>query len=141
MTHPITTVGIITAAVLAVIALAVFAAGDSHLLVPSPESTAEGFVRQITTSRYRQTRQYIAPGARLQLAPTRLEAWGTALEARLGPVSQIDPAGAVIAGDRALATLDLHARRGEVQITVPLHREHGLWKVDGLPTAPEGFFR
>lgn len=141
MTHPVTTVGIVTAAVLAVIALVVFGAGDSHLLVPSPESTAEGFVRQITTSRYRQTRQFVAPGARLQLAPTRLDAWRAALEARIGPVNQIDPAGAAVAGDRAFATLDLHARRGQVQITVPLHREHGLWKIDGLPTAPERFVR
>ena len=137
MTPRIAPVAAITAAVLAMIGVIVFATGDTHLLVPSPESTAEGFVRQIVTSRHRQTRQYVAADARAELAPPRLEQWGDALEARAGRIGQIDPAGASMAGDRAVAQLRLHARHGEVQISVPMHREHGLWKVDGLPAFQE----
>jgi hypothetical protein len=137
MTHRITTVAAITAAVLALIGVLVFTTGDTHVLVPSPESTAEGFVREIVTSRYRQTRQYVASDARARVTPSRVKEWRTGLEARAGRVDQVDPAGASIAGDRAVAQLRLRARRGQIQVIVPMHRQHGLWKIDDLPAYQE----
>ena len=133
MMRSILAVCAITVAALGLIAAIVFAAGDSRTLVPPPESAAEGFVRQIAASRYRQTRQYIASDAEGDLSPGRLEAWHREFETRHGTIGRIGDETTTVSENDATVRLQVHARGGSVTLSVSLQRKHGLWKVTGLP--------
>jgi hypothetical protein len=123
----------VTLGTMIVVAVIVFAAGDRGTLVPSPEAAAAGFVRQIASGRYLQTRQYVSTASRAWLSPSRLAAWRADIESRIGSISRVDPSGAVADRNNALANLRLHGPAGTAAASVPLRREQGLWKVTGTP--------
>ena len=127
----------VTLATLAVVAAVVFVGGDRRTLVPSPEASAEGFVRQIASARYRQTGQYVTAASRAWLSPGRLASWRADIESRIGSISRVDQTGATADRDQAVANLRLHGPSGTVAVTVPLRREQGLWKVTGTPALVE----
>lgn len=133
MMRSILAVCAMTVAALGLIAAIIFAAGDSRTLVPPPESAAEGFVRQIAASRYRQTRQYIASDAQRDLSPGRLEAWHREFESRHGTIGRIGDEPPTMSQNDATVRLQVHARGVSVSVSVSLQREQGLWKVNGLP--------
>lgn len=137
MMHRELSVVLIVMGALALIGLAVFVGGDRQTLVPSPEASAEGFVRQVVLERYRQTRQYVAAGSAGELSATHLAAWRDRLEARSGPITQVDPSGVVMDGIRALAHVRVRGTRAAAALSVPMRRERGLWKVDALPAIQE----
>jgi hypothetical protein len=127
----------ITMGALALIGLAVFVGGDRQTLVPPPEASAEGFVRQVVLQRYRQTRQYLASGSAAELSVSHLAAWRDRLDARSGHITKIDPSGVVMDDTRALAHVRVRGTRADADVSVPMRRERGLWKVDALPAIQE----
>jgi hypothetical protein len=128
---------LITLGALAIIGFAVFVGGDRYTLVPSPEASAEGFVRQVVLERYPQTRQYVASGSAGELSASHLAAWRGRLEARSGHTMQIDASGVAMDDARAVAHVRVRGTRADADVTVPMRRERGLWKVDALPAIQE----
>jgi hypothetical protein len=128
---------LITMSALAVIGVVVLVGGDRHTFVPSPEASAEGFVRQVVLERYPQTRQYAASGSAAELSATHLAAWRNRLEARSGHIKQVGPSGVVMDHARALAHIRVRGTRADTDVSVPMRREHGLWKVEALPAIQE----
>ena len=137
MMHRELSVVLITMGALAFIGLVVFVGGDRQTLVPPPEASAEGFVRQVDLERYPQTRQYLASGSAAALSARHLAAWRDRLEARSGHITQIDPSGVVMDDTRAVAHVHVRGTRADADVSVPMRRERGLWKVDALPEIQE----
>jgi hypothetical protein len=106
---------------------------DTGTLVPPPEGVAEGFVRQLATSRVRQTRQYLSRDARASLSPERLAAWFRDLEAAIGRVQTIEGKSSRISGDKADARVVVTGRITSTALTFHLVREQGLWVIAELP--------
>jgi hypothetical protein len=106
---------------------------DTGTLVPPPEGVAEGFVRQLATSRFRQTRQYLSQNARASLSPERLAAWFADLEAAIGQVQTIEGRSSRVADDDADARVVLVGEIKSIELTFHLVREQGLWLVSRLP--------
>ena len=114
---------------------------DTGTLVPPPEGVAEGFVRQLATSRVRQTRQYLSRNARASLSPERLAAWFGDLEAAVGFVQTIECEISRVSGDSADALVVVMGEIKSIALTFHLVREHGLWVVSELPAVTSGFSR
>lgn len=106
---------------------------DTGTLVPPPESVAEGFVRQLATSRVRQTRQYLSQDARAALSPERLAAWFGDLEAAIGRVQTIEGKSFRVADDDADARVVVKGEIKSIELTFHLVREQGLWVILELP--------
>ena len=54
-----------------------------------------------------------------------------------GHITKIDPSGVVMDDTRALAQVRVRGTRADADVSVPMRREGGLWKVDGLPAIQE----
>src|SRR5262245_18982152 len=106
---------------------------DTGTLVPPPEGVAEGLVRQLATSRVRQTRQYLSHDARASFSPERLAAWFGALEAAIGRVQTMEGKSSRVSADNADARVVVKGEIKSIELTFHLVREQGLWVVSELP--------
>jgi hypothetical protein len=126
------TLGLIAAA-LALVAVAVFGGGDRQLLVPPPDSSAESFVRQLTTGRYDLATKYLASDLRRTVGEKDLRSRYEPLRTALGPINQVGAEIEFIGLERAGARASIAADNGRVWMPMRFTRELGLWVVSDLP--------
>jgi hypothetical protein len=125
-----------TAALLALLAIAVFAFDDRHMTVPPPEAVAEGFVRQLNAQRFRQTKRFFSTAAQRSWEPRKLQVWWDDVERHVGKVQSIE--GSERAADRGSAEAEVSVRGSKTTMTlrIPLRWERGVWVVAELPPPP-----
>ena len=118
---------------LVVIGVGVFAGGDRGLFVPVPEAAAENFTREITSRRFDLALKHLATERRRVETPQTLANRFDPMLRAVGKVNSVDAEPASMAGDRATASATVEGDLGVRSFDVSFVREHGLWKIDGLP--------
>lgn len=123
----------VLAAALLIVAAAVFVGHDRGLFVPVPEATVENFTREITTRRFDLAMKQLATSrSRSETSQTLAGRFDPVLRA-VGEVNHVDAEAEWMSGDRASASATVEGELGTRALDFTLVREHGLWKIDGLP--------
>jgi hypothetical protein len=120
----------VSAAFLAMVAAAVFGAGDGRVLVPPPEIVAGEFARALQTRRYPQARRHLASELQRQVDAAALRRLHQLLEARLGRIQRVRGERGTAPGE---AVVVLEASRRRLRLLLRCAREHGQWRVRELP--------
>jgi hypothetical protein len=120
-------------AMLAIVASAVFWAGDRQTTVPPPEAVGEQLLRQLHARRQVRTAQFLTPALESQWTPDRLGQWWQQIEHQAGEVEQITGDENVIQGDEAEAEVIIQGRTRSLVLRLRMKREHGLWEVAQFP--------
>jgi ABC-type transporter MlaC component len=108
----------------------VFGLGDTHVLVSPPEAVAEGFMRSLTTRRYRQALPFLNDELQERVTPEALKAYAQRLEAEHGKIKDVKGEAGWMKGDRAEAHAVLQTDQGkEVKHPIRLERSEGAWSV------------
>ena len=108
----------------------VFGLGDTHVLVSPPEAVAEGFMRSLTSHRYRQALPFLSDDLQERVTPEALKAYTHRLEAKHGKIKDVKGKAGWVKGDRAEAQAVLQSERGkEVKHPIRLERSEGAWSV------------
>jgi hypothetical protein len=123
----------VLAVALGVVAAAVFLGGDRGLFVPVPETTVENFTREITTRRFDLAMKQLATSRSHSETPHSLIARFDPMLHAVGEINHVDAEAGWMSGDRASASATVEGERGTRSLDFTLVREHGLWKIDGLP--------
>lgn len=123
----------VLAVALGVIGVAVFAGGDRSWFVPVPESTAENFTREITTRRFDLALKHLAADRRRTETPQSIANRFDPMLHAVGEVNRVDAEAHWMSGDRASASATVEGDLGVRSFDLSFVREHGLWKIDGLP--------
>lgn len=118
---------------LGVVAVAIFVGGDRRLFVPVPETTVENFTREITTRRFDLAMKQLATSRSRAETPQTLTVRFDPLLLAVGEINRVDADAGWMSGDRASASATVEGERGTRSFDFTLVREHGLWKIDGLP--------
>lgn len=79
---------VVTAAVLGLVGLSIFALGDRETLVSPPEAVAEDFVRALATGRYDIAMRYVDPHA--GISRDEIRGWSDALRSQAGGIQNVD---------------------------------------------------
>jgi hypothetical protein len=116
----------LVAGFLGIVWSAVFALGDTRILVSPPEAVAEQFLRSLQTRRYEQARAHLASVARTQITGDDLRRLHRDLESRVGKIENVQ-------GEKAdnpnEAYCLLETRRGRVRVTLLFERANGDWHI------------
>jgi hypothetical protein len=111
---------------LGIVWTAVFALGDTGILVSPPEAVAEQFLRSLQTRRYEQARALLASEARTQITGDDLRRLHRDLESRVGKIENVQ-------GQKSDAPNEayclLETRRGQVRVALPFERANGDWHI------------
>ncbi|HEX5732911.1 MAG TPA: hypothetical protein VF131_08765 [Blastocatellia bacterium] len=115
------------------IAGAVFGLNDSTVLVPPPESVAEGFARALVAGRYDRALPYLSEDLAAEVGADGLRALAGQLKSRTGVVLNVQGEPGWMAQDSAEAAATLQTESaGYVRLTLPMSREHGVWSISSL---------
>jgi hypothetical protein len=120
---------ILVAAVSLGIAAAAVTAGDVNVLVPTPETVAENYVRQLDAKRYKPAHSLLAEETRATNAVASLRDVALALQSTFGPIDTIKGVGETYAGNEAAALVEVSGKHKTGIVHVPLRREKGVWRV------------
>lgn len=123
----------VLAIALTVVAAAIFIGGDRALFVPAPETTVENFTREITTRRFDLAMKQLATSRSRSETPKTLTARFEPMLHEVGEINHVDAEARWMSGDRASAAAIVEGEFGKRSLDFTLVREHGLWKIDGLP--------
>jgi hypothetical protein len=126
----------VIAGALALIAAAVFGAGDADLFVPPPEAVAESFARQLVTSRYDLATKYLSTGLRRRVDAAGLRHRYEPMRKALGKINQVEAETESRSAVDAVARASVHGDGGTAPLRMRLVREHGLWVLGALPGWP-----
>ena len=118
------------AAALVIVAAAVFGAADKDTLVPPPESVAEDFARKMASARYELAWKHLSSAARERERVEQLRQRFDPILRPLGAINQVEAGEQARNGETAHAWSRVDAVGGEVQFSLTLSRENGLWVVD-----------
>ena len=119
----------VTAAMLAVLAIAVRAFDDRHTTVPPPEVVAENFVRQLNGHRFRQTKRFFSSSLQRSWNPQELQRWWSEIESQVGEVQTIEGVTERVDRSAAETEVKIQGRENTVTLRLPLHWERGVWVV------------
>lgn len=126
-----------TGAMLAILAVAIFALEDRQTTVPSPEVVTESLARQLHARRFRQTRQFMSQAAQRSWDPHKLRAWWESVERQVGEVRSIEGTSLRLDRRSAEAQLGIQGTVKNITLRVALQWERGVWVVTELPPVPE----
>lgn len=119
---------------LALLAGVVLGLGDSSVMVPPPESVAEGFARELETGRFARALPYLSTELEARVGEEELRAASEQLRARAGEVLDVKGEPVSQHGGSATARVTLKTRNnGEISFDLHLTREKGLWTIADLP--------
>jgi hypothetical protein len=121
-----------TGTTLLVLGLLTLHVRDTGTFVPPPDKVAEGLIRQLSTHRARQTRQFVSSSALATLSADRLSDWFHELSLVTGEIHTVRGKGAIHVDDTAEAHVAAQGTHRSALIGVRLVREQGLWKVAEL---------
>ena len=126
-------VAAVMALAILLIAGVVFGLGDSTILVPPPESVAEGFVRELVTRRYERALPYLSEELRAQVSAEDLRKYTEPFKNRSGKILNVRGEPGRMAGDRAEAYAIVEAKSGGVmRFAFELTRQKGVWAISKL---------
>lgn len=115
------------------VAGAVFRLHDTTVLVPPPESVAEGFARALVAGRYERALPYLSEDLAAEVGPEGLRALATKLKSKTGEVLNVQGEPGWIMEDRADAAATLQTESaGYVRLTFPMSRQEGVWAISSL---------
>jgi hypothetical protein len=123
----------VLAAALVITGVAVFGGGDRHLFVPVPEAVVESFTREITTRRFDLAMKQLAADRSRSETPQTLADRFDPMLREVGEVNHVEAEARWMSADRASASATVKGAFGVRSFDFTLMREHGLWKIDGLP--------
>ena len=121
------------AAMLAIVAGAVFWGGDRQTTVPPPEAVGEQLLRQLHAHRQVRTAQLLTASVKSHWTPDRLRDWWQEIEERVGDVQRITGDQNTISGDVAEGHVTVQGRARSLVLRLRMEREQGLWVVAELP--------
>ncbi len=113
--------------------LELFGRNDREVLVPSPQSVAEGFGRSLATKRYSQARTFLADSLEKSTSSEALRVYAEKLEQEIGPIDGVEGEEDEIHAETAEAVTKVRSRGKETSIRWKLVREKRLWKISELP--------
>ena len=134
--HRIWIIPVVTALCIAAVTGVISATGDSGVLVPPPEVTAEGFLRAIETGRFSQALPYLHEELRKRMGEDDVRELLMALEREHGKIEDVRGDSSSVRGDEAEAEVSIRTARGEGRVRLQLLREKHLWKISKLPAVP-----
>ena len=115
------------------VAGAVFWLDDSTMLVPPPESVAEGFARALVAGRYERALPYLSEDLAAEVGPDGLRALARQLKSRTGEVLNVQGEPGWMTADRADAAAVLQTKSaGYMRLTFPMSRRQGVWSISSL---------
>ena len=115
------------------VAVAVFRLKDSTVLVPPPESVAEGFARALVAGRYERALPYLSEDLAAEVGIEGLRTMATRLKSRTGEVINVQGEPGWMTEDRADAAATLETESaGYVRLTFPMSRHEGVWSIISL---------
>ena len=120
---------------LAIVAAAVFGAGDRSTLVPTSENVAEDFTRKLALGRYELAWRRLSSDARERERVEQLRGRFAAIAERLGGVNLIEAVAITQAENTATTSSRIDAEHGEATLSLTLSRENGLWVIDSWNVA------
>lgn len=116
-----------------VLMLLVGSTGAAKLLLPSPENTAGELLRALAAHREPAAHRELSQGLKEQVPPEQLESLATAIEQRLGGVSQVSVQTVDERESRATVRATLRVGAGEERdVELPLVKEEGFWRVASI---------
>ena len=115
------------------VAGAVFRLGDASLLVPPPESVAEGFTRALVGGRYDRALPYLGEELAAEVGTEDLRRLAYDLKGRTGTVLNVQGEPGWMTNERAAAAAVLQTESaGYVRLTFPMSRSEGVWSISSL---------
>lgn len=118
---------------LLVTAAAVSGLRDRAVLVPPPEMVVEEFVRDISLERWEPARSHLATPLARRVGPDSLRRFLEVVEQRVGRIEEVRGRPFFATDVSAEASAEIRsADGGRGTLSMPLLREHGLWKISRL---------
>ncbi|HJQ71130.1 MAG TPA: hypothetical protein VKA70_19295 [Blastocatellia bacterium] len=115
------------------IAGAVFRLNDESLLVPPPESVAEGFTRALVAGRYDRALPYLSEELAAEEGPEGMLGLAYLLRLRTGKVLNVQGEPGWMTNERADAAAVIETASGDyVRLTFPMSRRQGVWSISSL---------
>ena len=112
---------------------AVFGLHDRETFVPPPEVVVESFTRQLVQRRYDLAVNYLGRNLRANTGGDGLRARFDQLQQRIGTPNQVSGERDWMQESEASARALVEGESGNAVLTFRLAREHGLWRITGIP--------
>ena len=119
----------------ALIAGAVFGLGDGETLVSPPEVVAEVFVEALGHGRPETARDLLTQHAGRSASREAVANASRRLRSRIGDLESVESTVQNRRRNRATVRVEIEGRRMRIGLVLPLARENGVWKVEGLGDA------
>jgi hypothetical protein len=106
---------------------------DRAVLVPPPEMVVEEFVRDISLKRWEPARSHLAGPLARGVGPDSLRRFLEVVEHRVGRIEEVRGRPFFATEVAAEARAEIRSTEGHRgTLSMPLLREHGLWKISRL---------
>ncbi len=125
----------VLAVTLALIAGVVFGLGDGDTLVSPPEVVAEAFVEALGHGRPETARNLLTQRAGRSASRETIANASRRLRSRIGDLEGVEAMVQSRRRNRATVRVEIEGSRMQLALVLPVARERGVWKIEGLGDA------